>query len=398
MKGTRLALIIGAALAAGCANTVERDLAWEVKPHVDVRHGMRQAQAQYRLGRYFQGQGRLPLAERAYREALVADPAHVDAINALASLLAARGELEDASRLFERLLAQAPSQAYLHNNAGYALYLQGRHAEAVARLRTAVVLAPDFERAWVNLENAARAAGRTDLVAMAQQRGEPNRQGNGEAVTTPVAADVVSLTLARAVPAFPHADRRVLASATERSAPEFVPPQAVAVRETPVPPALPVVASQAKDSARTVLSATADLWRAEAVESPARSAQTPGVAGAGLLPLRPTLLRVGLSAPAVTIDARLEISNANGVRHFASEVGARLKSAGLDVRRVNNYETFALAESKVEYRRGYEDQARALASRLGLDVAVVRGEAERWGSDVRLILGADVIGAGRIRT
>ena len=388
MQLRSLTTILAAALGAGCAVTPERDLAWEVKPQMSVRHGMEDAQAQYQLGRYYQGQGRNQLAEKAYRRVLAVDPEHTGANNALASILAADGQLEEAARRFEQLLSRAPASAYLHNNVGYALHLQGRHAEAVAQLQRALALDPGFERAWANLESAARAAGMADVVALAARRGAPSSPPIAVATSHPAPIDAAPLALSHDLPHFPKAGDRMLAATPGEARPG---PQPDA---TPMPTfaregiAMPIAEVGEPASLAPAVLSTAVVSEAATIVSRSEP-----------MAEQPTLLRVGLTrAHDVVIDARLEISNGNGVRHLAGRVGERLKAAGLDVRRVTNYHSFSLSESRLEYRRGYESQARALAHRLGLDIDVVPGGAERWGSDVRLILGADVAGDNRIRT
>jgi len=391
MNRRRLATILSALLTTGCAGTLQRDLAWEVKPHLHVQHGMQQAGAQYRLGRYFQGQGRQVLAEKAYRQAVAADPTHVGAINALAALLAARGDFEEASRWFEKLVARAPEQAYLRNNAGYALFLQHRYAEAVKELRTAVVLDPSFERAWINLAQAARAAGRSDIAALAAER---RVEADVPTIAAPLPPETVdaskhagkadlSLALSRGLSAQAASGPPMLA----KSEPESQP-----VPSTELPPR---EAETAKTPATALVGLRELPFRRLDTDQLAVGAQA-GEAGndveaARQVAMRPPVLltRVGLSAPADISKTRLEVTNGNGVRHFAGQVAGKLRSQGLDVRRITNYDSFGVERSRIEYRPGFEAEARALARRMGLDAVIVELEQARWNSDVRVVLGAD---------
>ncbi|MCB1908239.1 MAG: LytR C-terminal domain-containing protein [Rhodocyclaceae bacterium] len=407
MKLRRLTTVLAAALSAGCAGTLERDLAWEVKPHMDVRHGMKQVQAQYQLGRYFQGQGRDALAEKAYRQALAIDHTHVESINALATLLAARGELEEASRWFEKLVAQAPDRAYLHNNAGYALFLQGRHAEAVTELRTAVGLDPRFERAWINLEQAARAAGMTALAEQAASRGRP------VAVATVSAAPSTDMAPPPAARTLGDAVVRIALgkSADVKAAKELPLALSRELKPAPAPTmiaraelasttgvvALPVTAAVKPEIAPLAMREVPFRALDSAATVPGTRASEPNGDRAAASPA-PIIVKVGLAASTALADARLEISNGNGVRRFAGRVAAMLKAGGLDVRRINNYESFGLARSQIEYRPGFEAAARALAGRIGVDTEITETAENRWGSDVRLILGADATLRKGLRT
>ena len=146
--------------AAGCTMlgqqpaAVAATAAPVVMPASAARHGAGSGEANYALGRYYQGQRRYDDAIRAYREVLEAEPEHADAHNALGVIYATQGRHELAEWEIRTALRLRPDAAYIHNNLGYALLLQGRFAEAVSAFGQALFLEPGQARAADNLKAA----------------------------------------------------------------------------------------------------------------------------------------------------------------------------------------------------------------------------------------------------
>lgn len=159
----RYALVL-AALAGACSN-LPREPAWDIRPQLEVRHGMRAADAYYQLGRHHQLQGQGERAEQFYRQAIAADEAHALAHVGLGVQLAARGALDEALAELARARNLAPQLALVHNNYGYALQRAGRRAEAHAAYQRALALDPEFARARANL-NALQDEDRQSAAAM----------------------------------------------------------------------------------------------------------------------------------------------------------------------------------------------------------------------------------------
>src|SRR6195256_5008183 len=65
-----------------------------------------------------------------------------------------KGDLAAARAAFEKVVRLAPNAPAGHNSLGWVLLKTGNLDEAVAQLRTAVKLKPDFIEAHINLANA----------------------------------------------------------------------------------------------------------------------------------------------------------------------------------------------------------------------------------------------------
>ena len=114
--------------------------------------------------------GRLVDAERDYRAALDADPAHTDALHLLGVLRHQQGRHEEAADLVGRAVALRPNDAALQLNLGNALKALGRLEGAIERFRNALTLAPEFPLAHYNLGNAYAQVGRHEDAVGAFER------------------------------------------------------------------------------------------------------------------------------------------------------------------------------------------------------------------------------------
>ncbi|WP_207002965.1 tetratricopeptide repeat protein [Trinickia mobilis] len=116
------------------------------------------------------GAGRLADAERDYRAALDADPAHVDALHLLGVLRHQQGKHAEAAELVRRAVDLRPHDAALQLNLGNALKALGQLDGAIERFRNALTLAPEFALAHYNLGNAYAAAGRHEDALFAFEK------------------------------------------------------------------------------------------------------------------------------------------------------------------------------------------------------------------------------------
>lgn len=114
--------------------------------------------------------GRLADAERDYRAALDADPAHADAWHLLGVLRHQQGDHAAAAELVGRAVQLRPEDPGLQLNLGNALKALGQLDGAIERFRNALTLAPEFALAHYNLGNAYTAAGRHEDAVDAFRR------------------------------------------------------------------------------------------------------------------------------------------------------------------------------------------------------------------------------------
>ena len=109
--------------------------------------------------------GRLREAELACRQALDADPRHVQSLMLLGLIADRAGHLGAALQLFDHALALAPGFAQAHCSRGVVLASLGRAGEAEPALRRALALNPNLGEAWFGLGNI-KAAQKDPLAAI----------------------------------------------------------------------------------------------------------------------------------------------------------------------------------------------------------------------------------------
>lgn len=343
MKPSVLLLMLVATGLAACSGNARRDALAKVEPVFSVRHSFADAQANYQLGRYYLGQKRFELAEKSFQKAISIDPKHIDALNALGTLYAERGELPRALEMFEKVTAMAPEAAYLFNNLGLAYYLAGDLDKAFDTLSRAVTLDGNSERGWSNLMTVAKASAREAVVADMR-----SRQIGGQVVPTapPVADSTQALSL------------KLSSSST------FDPRESSPVLHNE-PPVLAVVTSDrvAEPEGGMILLANAPVQKASIHQE-----------------------RVSESA-----RARLEVSNGNGVTGLARKLGKQLANDHLHLTRVTNHKSYTVTTTVIEYQPGFESAARSLAERLGIASELRPSGAPQARADIRLLLGKNAV-------
>ena len=104
--------------------------------------------------------GRLEEAERLYRKLLRRQPRHGQALNQLGVVHARTGRFVSAAKLLRRAVAADDGVAGYHNNLGNVLTSLGRAAEAAAAFERALALDADDARYHNNLGTALRMLGR----------------------------------------------------------------------------------------------------------------------------------------------------------------------------------------------------------------------------------------------
>lgn len=362
MKNTPLllSLLCCVPLLQSCESVPPSKQAWGFQPLLKVQHANASPAAYYQLGRYYQGQNRSDLAIPAFQQALVLDKNYAEAHNALGSLYAGQRQFDLAIMEFQLALAAAPETAHFYNNLGYAYYLQGRPVEAASALEKAAALKPGDAKITTNLNLALVQKSKAELV---QQAFAPAPVRSPTAVAGKIAASPVIETTV-AAPAVAPAKQPATVDAVAASPTPAVPARIVA---EPAPVIVP-------------------LQQAPAPVEPQQVVE----------PATPTMLAAAPPAlpkeePSSVRPARYEVSNGNGVTGMAKRVNRGLLTQGYPAARLTNSKPFRQPVTVVEYRPGYAGVAARLSASLPLKPAIAEKAGLRQSTDVRLVLGHDVM-------
>lgn len=228
MKHRSLVLSLASAmLLLGCASMLP-SAPHAVEPVMAVRNGGVDAEGMYRIGRYYQGQGRHDEASKAFRAALDLDPAHAEARNALGVTYFVQGWIDKAEQQFRQAIAAAPDLAHLRNNLARLYTLTGRQpVDGAARAALAPPVAPRPTPTETALARAASAPV-SDPAPASSSAPAPvpaSASAPASAPVSAVASRLVSVApnvwelKSTATPSSPAAQAKTLVSAANRSAP-----------------------------------------------------------------------------------------------------------------------------------------------------------------------------------
>ena len=351
----RLGALAVAAVLAGCAGTAgNAPPALRVEPLLRVSGTDTAAADGYRaLGRQYAGEARWQRAADAYRRAAALEPGNAESFNGLGLAEARLLRYPIAVAAFERAVELAPARADLLNNLGYALVLDGRPAQAGSVFNRALQHAPDHAAARANLKFA------DERVAASQ------------------APRVAAVT-----------------EAAPRSEATLPPPPAPAasamsmLTEPNLPALKSVTASLPLPTAPTtqVATAIAPIGLAQELAGPPFDMLLPAVI-APLYLVRPDT--VPMTASARTAETRIVVVNGNGVTGLARRLGRLMATLGLARTRLANLPPYDTALTTVQYRAGFEQQAREIARLLPM-AAALSVAATGSNVDVRVVVGHDV--------
>jgi tetratricopeptide (TPR) repeat protein len=332
--------VAGAVLvaAAGCA-THDADLSrqFRIEPVYSVSHAVRStasSQAYYTLGKYFDDMHEWGRAVDAYRQAVAADTANVEAVNALGVALAQGRHFGEAEATLRHAVDLAPERIHIRNNLGYLLLVEGRPQDAAAQLKVAVALDPGNGIALANLRNAMAQMG----IAGGTEIATGPRPARDAAVGGSVVADAGADTAA------------------------------------PAPVSNPVAATP---TAATEIAAPPTIATTAAIPTPAPVAMAPAA------------LPPDAGTPGALRIARLEVSNGNGVNGMAAQLGLWLAAHGVATQRLTNQQPYDQRRTVIQFRSGQDEAARRLASLLPASAQTAARPSPGLASDVRVVLGQD---------
>jgi tetratricopeptide (TPR) repeat protein len=147
-----------------------------MSPQHSTAQALQQAVALHR-------QGRLEDAARLYERVLEAEPKQFEALHFLGLVRFRQGRPEEAQKLLRRALNQQPGSAEANNSLGQILAALGRWEEAQARYEKALAAKPDFAPARNNLGIALAELGRPEAAIAEYRRAVALEPGYAEAMS-----------------------------------------------------------------------------------------------------------------------------------------------------------------------------------------------------------------------
>lgn len=118
--------------------------------------------AHFNLGRIYESEGKLAVAQDSYRHAVSINPTYSEAHYNLARLLVKRGDQIRAIYHYREALRFKPNDAEARNNLGLLLAMRGEIEASLAELQKAIDADPKYVQAFFNMARVL--AGQNDLV------------------------------------------------------------------------------------------------------------------------------------------------------------------------------------------------------------------------------------------
>lgn len=399
----------------------------------------------YTMGLVFHEKGKHRLAIQEFKDAVAADPRYVEAYNAMGITYDAMGRYREAADAYLSALEHDMTLDYVYNNLGWNYLLQERTNMAEASFRQALRLHPDNTRYLNNLGYALTLQGRYGEAFEVFE----SAVGKAEAHLTIARLCFKNGKYAEAEDHFararaiayngPATDKEMTAAANlaqihkvpEKKAPAEAPdmlaaaPAAKVKRDTDSGlQAFPagvlqdagvseIRLTEVAAEVVTVATESEALVLAD-LEPPTTSpmAPSPAVKASDLKPVeekKPAseaaaasdnqsedeprmLLSMVRPVTEKTPRIHIEVTNGNGVRHMARQVGTYLRPKGFVPMYLANAKHFNHDQTRIFYTKGYRDDAKRLAEVVPGKPQVAEVESIRNGhAHISLLIGKDIV-------
>lgn len=392
------------------------------------------AESHYLLASYYQQRGRYGEAIAEYDKVISIDPAHVKAYNGKGICHDQRGEHREAVASFERAISLDGNLDYLWNNLCYSLLLQKKHDEAIAACRKALTLNEKNNRIRNNLALAYALAGQYDAAFR-----EFEAAGNGHRDYAHLKMGAVYYDKAMFSRAVEQYRAALALNPASENAQKGLQASLELLKIADAANTKPVQTKENGETGKDILPGSAAAIQPPAVIDEAKAVQQFRVADKlyekGLfqeakkhydraLQFNPMLTgaRKGLAASEALAriaetpsrneiagktkgreineilvaasyrDVGIEVSNGNGKRHMARDIGKYLRRNGFKVVRLTNEKNFNRARGSIYYQKDYRALADQIAEKIPeLSVVEEMKRSARPNVKVKVVLGKDLV-------
>jgi Tfp pilus assembly protein PilF len=318
-------------------------------------------EAMYQTGRYYQGQKRYDLAEDSYRKALAANTGFVEAFNGLGVIYSMQRKYDEANEAFQSAIRLNPKAAHILNNLGYVYYLQGRYSESLLALEQSVAIDPHNKH---TLNNIGLVYAKTGHIADAEQafsRGVdvPSQVANADSVNSNPKID--SFSSSSHTPSY-------LGEVNQIEEQSLSLPKNIGIIRSALMP----LKSPEGGGHVTLLQVSPYVYEMHLKSSPPK-------------PIAKEV--VGK----IKKNLGIEVSNGNGVTGMARKISHFIKGQGYAPSRLTNQKHYDTLTTQIQYRGGYEVEAKNLQTVFFQATELVERNDLRPDISIRVLLGKDIV-------
>lgn len=308
----------------------------------------------YKLGRYYQQQGKYAKAIEEFSKALRNDSTYCKAYNGIAMCYDALRRYNIAYESYEQAIQCDPQEAYIYNNYGLSSLLCGDYEKGLALLLEAVQLSGENDRIRNNL-----------MLA----QGIVDRRKKTDQFALQLQDDVPFIAQTHSGPAASEDEQAVLNQTCDL-------PDTLLFQERETAGVVGGMPLESDLDTEIVSSLENNIKRVSLIaeKTKKRVVQEKVVA----------ILRKS--------DGAVEVSNGNGVTGMARKSAAYFRAHDFNVRRITNAKHFRFVDSVIFYREGYLQVAKKLAMVIpGLQEMEKVESLGRASIGVRILLGTDLV-------
>jgi tetratricopeptide (TPR) repeat protein len=301
-------------------------------------------ESDYRLAMYFQKRGKHKFAVDELLNAIRKDPSFIKAYNALGVSYDHLGNFDLAVKSYKFALQLNPELDYIHNNLGYSYLLNGNLDAAIDAFRKAIALKSTNKRYHNNLALAYVRKGQTDMAF------EEFKLAENE-----------SDTRYKTTQTFKDPDHSLSPKETAiDTSPEGITPYDNIPENIETSHLLAVKDHGLSESNLEYALIPDTIDEMDLLEKYVQNE----VKSSNLNLPHENKGKTESITPSVSQPIYIEISNGNGVRHMARNVGVYLNPKGFNANRLTNADHFNYPKTKIFYREGYEQDALRLAKEI----------------------------------
>ena len=349
-----------------------------------------EAEAKYRMARYFQKQNKHKIALEELKEVILIDPFFAKAYNALGVSYDQLQEFDNAVHFYKLAIKLNPKLDYVYNNLGFSFLLIDDHDRAIDAFHKAIALNGKNKRSRNNLGLAYAKKGEYDL-ALAQFR---------------ITADEVSANYKLGQILYREGKyeiaRKYNAKSLKTKASDHPTPfvSSDGVEKDPQPEILRELISHESGAAKKQ-----DEMDAETTGMSLHAKNTRNVQ-AGTLGMSENQRASSKNSKEVneishketpidkdhTVKVEIEIANGNGVNGMAKRLGNYLTQKGFKVTRLRNARCFNHETTKIFFYNGHAQDVSRLLKEIPVECdekSVI--ELEQTGKHIKILIGKDII-------
>jgi len=336
------------------------------------------AESHYRLACFYQERKKHQLAIEEFLKALQNDSAYVKAYNGLGVSYDLLGEFPSALKAYEAALRLNPNLAYIHNNIGYSYLLQKKFDLAIKAFQQAVSLDQENKQYHNNLALAFGKQGKYELAFDEFKRGDNEEKARRQMARlfnytpkeNPPAETFVAENIPQADNQNPDKEKPTQTALLDQGIVEEK------FEATPSENLSPGKNKELVDTHRVVIS-----QNIEVVDQASYAAEK-------------TQTFVNNHPQTQNFPEELngiEVSNGNGIRHFARNVGSFLTRRGFQVASLKDEPDFTVKRTTIYYCEGYLQDAYQVAKQIPQyqDMIKVAGFSNP-NIKVRVVIGKDM--------